>query len=345
MESVGLLAEVTRGNRVESQHFGRAVVVDAHGQVVWSCGDHDAVTYPRSTVKALLGLELVESGAAERLQLSDAELALTCASHGGEAAHAEVALRLLQRVGRGVEALECGAHWPTYEPAGRALAQAGQQACPLHNNCSGKHAGLICLACDSGVDPEGYIEPDHQIQKRVTRVLEEVTGAAHREEERGTDGCSMPTYAIPLRALAHGFARFGSGVGLTADRARAAKVLREAVAKEPFMVAGTGRYDTALMKELGLGAFIKMGAEGVMVAALPDEGLGIAIKINDGANRAAEVAMSALMARFGGSALLGKAASSGVLEQTAHQSLRNWQGRDVGIIRAASILRRSDSSK
>lgn len=338
MDSVGLLADVTRGQRVESQHFGRAVVVDSDGKVVWSCGDQDAVTYPRSTVKALLGLELVESGAAERLQLSAAELALTCASHGGEAEHAAIALKLLQRVGRDAGALECGTHWPTYEPAGRALVEAGQQACPLHNNCSGKHAGLICLACDSGVAPEGYIAPDHAIQKRVTRVLEEVTGAAHREDERGTDGCSMPTYAIPLKALAQGFARFGSGVGLSSDRARAAQVLRQAVAAEPFMVAGTGRYDTALMKELGLGAFIKMGAEGVMVAALPDEGLGIAIKVNDGANRAAEVAMSALITRFGGAALLKTAAESGVLERTVHQPLRNWEGRDVGAIRAALTL-------
>ncbi|QDH25821.1 asparaginase [Neokomagataea tanensis] len=332
---MGLLAEVTRGQRVESQHFGRAVIVDASGKVVWSCGDYEASIYPRSTVKALLGLELVESGAAARLQLSDAELALTCASHNGEAEHAATAQRLLSRVGLDVGALECGTHWPTYEPAARQLAGAGEQACPLHNNCSGKHAGLICLSCDAGIATQGYIDPQHAIQKRVTQVLAEVTGAEHREDRRGTDGCSMPTYAIPLHSLAHGFARFGSGIGLSADRARAAQTLREAVAKQPFMVAGTGRYDTALMKEIGLGAFIKMGAEGVMVAALPDEGLGIAIKVDDGANRAAEVAMSALISRFGGDILRNKAAQSGILERTMCQSLRNWEGRDVGEIRAA----------
>ncbi|MEJ5116737.1 asparaginase [Gluconobacter cerinus] len=334
----GLLAEVTRGKQVESRHLGRAVVVDADGSVVWSCGDVDAAVFPRSTVKSLLAIELVESGAADRLGLSDEALALACASHNGEEAHAKVAASMLAAVGRDVAALECGTHWPTYEPAARALAAAHQSACPLHNNCSGKHAGLICLACDQGVDPVGYIDPAHEIQRRVTDVLASMTQTPHTDANRGTDGCSMPTYAVPLKALAHGFARFGSGVGLSSERAKATQRLRGAVAAHSFMVAGTGRYDTTVMNNFETRAFIKMGAEGVMIAALPEQGLGFAIKTDDGANRAAEVAMSALLHHFGGESLCRTAKDHAIFAETKTQTLRNWQGVTVGEIRAALTI-------
>ncbi len=186
----------------------------------------NAAVFPRSTVKSLLVIELVESGAADRLGLTDEALALACASHNGEEAPVRVAASMLAAAGRDVTALECGTHWPTYEPAARSLAAAHQSACPLHNNCSGKHAGLICLACDQGVDPLGYIDPVHEIQRRVTDVLASMTQTPHTAANRGTDGCSMPTYAVPLKALAHGFARFGSCVGLSAERAKATQRLR-----------------------------------------------------------------------------------------------------------------------
>ncbi|QDH17053.1 asparaginase [Swingsia samuiensis] len=332
---VGLLAEVTRGNRVESRHYGRAVVVDAHGKVVWSCGAVDESVYPRSTVKALLALELVASGAAERLNLSNQALALACASHGGEPQHVEVAQNMLSKVGLGVNALECGAHWPTYEPAARALAAHSQEACAFHNNCSGKHAGLICLACDQGVDIKNYIDPSHEIQRRVTNVLEMMTKTPHGSENRGTDGCSMPTYAVPLTALAHAFARFGTGQSMPEQYAKASEVLREAVAQNPFLVAGSSRYDTIIMNNFKTRAFVKMGAEGVMVASLPELGLGIAIKIDDGANRAAEVAMSSLLSHFGAESLRKTAEDDAVLQKTSAQILKNWRGVTVGEIRPA----------
>ncbi|AQS87757.1 L-asparaginase II [Neoasaia chiangmaiensis NBRC 101099] len=331
--SDGVLAEVLRGDRVESRHGGRAVVVDAAGRVVWSMGDVAAAVYPRSTVKALLALPLVETGTASRLNLSDDELALACASHNGEAAHAETAARMLSRVGRDVGCLECGTHWPTLDSAARELAAEGKAASPLHNNCSGKHAGMICVACDQGIDPTGYISPDHPVQQAATAVLAEMTGAAHEDAMRGIDGCSMPTYAIPLTALARGFARFGGGVGLHPDRAAAASRLRAAVAAAPFMVAGSGRFDTVLMRHFGERLFCKMGAEGVMVAALPQLGLGFALKADDGGNRAVEVALAALLRRFGGDVL--QEADHAVLDGLAHQTLRNWNGLTVGAIRAA----------
>lgn len=328
------LAEVWRGGRVESLHLGSLVVCDDKGGVLLARGEMEMPVFPRSTVKALQALPLVETGAAARLGLEDEELALACASHQGEPRHAAVALRMLGRVGRDEGALECGVHWPTQAAAARGLAASGDMPCALHNNCSGKHAGFICTACAEGVDPTGYIGAEHPVMQRVTRTLAEMTGTPHTQANRGTDGCSIPTYAIPLRALAFAFARFGTGAGLSPDRAQAAARLRQAVAAAPFMISGTDGFDTLVMQELGKKAFTKIGAEGVLVASLPEAGLGIAIKCRDGALRGAEAAMAALLRRFGGSAL----ADSPVLESQAHQTLRNWNGLTVGEIHAARDL-------
>ncbi|GBQ28662.1 asparaginase [Gluconacetobacter azotocaptans] len=327
------IAEVERGGRVESRHAGTAVVVDAVGDVVFALGDIERPTFPRSAVKAFLALPLVESGAADRLGLGDEELALACASHTGEPAHVAVAARMLARAGRDVGCLECGTHWPVDDAAARDLARSGGAPSALHNNCSGKHAGFICLACDRGEAPGGYVDPGHPIMREVTAALADVTGAPHRADNRGIDGCSIPTYAIPLRALAHGFARFGTGHGLGAERARAAARLRAAVAASPFMVAGTGRFDTRLMRALGPRVFSKMGAEGIMAASLPEQGLGIAVKCHDGAPRAAEVAMAALLIRFLGSA----GGDDPILDTLARYELKNWNGLRVGEVRATGV--------
>jgi L-asparaginase II len=323
------LVEVTRGGRVESVHRGAVAVVDADGGVVVAIGDVAAAVFPRSAVKALQALPLVESGAAAALGLTDAEIALACASHGGEPAHVAAAEAMLRKAGQAPSALECGAHWPSFDGAARALAASGATATALHNNCSGKHAGFICLACAGGVDPAGYVGPDHPTMRRITAALAETTGTVLDERNRGTDGCSIPTYAIPLKALALAFARFGTGVGWHPDRAAAAVRIRAAVAEHPFMVAGTKRFDTEVMQAFGARAFTKTGAEGVYCAALPDLGLGIAVKCDDGAGRAAEVAMAALLGRFLG---------AGVPERWANPVLRNWNGIAVGTLRATHLL-------
>ncbi|MFW7268547.1 asparaginase [Gluconacetobacter sp. Hr-1-5] len=328
------IAEIERGGRVESRHAGTAVVVDADGDVVFALGDIALPTYPRSAVKAFLALPLVESGAAERLGLDDEELALACASHNGEPAHVAVAARMLGRAGRDVACLECGTHWPTNADAAHALARSGGAPNALHNNCSGKHAGFVCLACDRDEDLAGYIQPTHPIMREVTAALADVTDAAHGEDNRGIDGCSIPTYAIPMRALAHGFARFGTGHGLGRERARAAARLRAAVANAPFMVGGSGRFDTVLMQALGSAVFSKMGAEGIMAASLPEQGLGIAVKCHDGAPRAAEVAMATLLMRFLGP----ETRDHTVLRDLATHDIRNWNGMTVGRVRAANFI-------
>ena len=326
-----VLVEVTRGARVESRHSGIAVVVDSRGRVVLGIGDVEAAVYPRSAVKALLALPLVETGAADRLSLTDAELALACSSHSGEDMHVLAAISMLDKAGRDVNCLECGTHWPSRDVAARALAASGLEPTALHNNCSGKHSGFICLACDQGQDPTGYVHPDHPTMRMVTAALAETTSTKLDASNRAVDGCSIPTYAIPMRALALAFARFGSGVGLSNARAQAAARLRRAVAANPLMVAGTGRFDTKLMTALGARVFSKTGAEGVFSAALPELGLGLAVKCYDGAGRAAEVATAALIERF-----LKPEVDS--FTPLLRPELHNWNGIKVGELRPTAAL-------
>lgn len=330
-----VLAEVTRGSTVESRHRGAVIVVDADGAVVLSLGDVERPVFPRSAVKALQALPLLESGAADRFGLTPAEIALAVASHSGEEAHAETSLAMLRKAGRDAGCLECGAHWPMGEAAARVLARAGREPTALNNNCSGKHAGFVCLSCGIDEDPAGYVKAGHKVQQAVRAALEEVTGAAHKAELSGTDGCSIPTYAVPLKALALGFARFGTGNGLGPRRAEAARRIREAVAANPFMVAGTGRFDTRFMGVFSARAFIKTGAEGVYCGALPELGYGIALKCDDGAGRATEIAMAALIERF----LPPQSGDEEAFAPFRETVLKNWNGIEVGRVRATQMVR------
>lgn len=329
------VVEVTRGPLVESRHAVAVSVVDARGASVITRGDVDAPVFPRSAVKGIQAIPLVATGAADRLGITDAEIALACASHSGEPDHAETAAAMLAKAGRDVSALGCGCHWPMDVRAARDLAARGERPSALHNNCSGKHAGFVCLACGGlEVEPEGYLAAEHPVQESVRAALETVTGAAHRPEPRGIDGCSIPTYAVPLTALALGFARFGTGIGMSADFARAAERIRTACAANPFMVAGTDRFDTIAMEALGTRAFLKTGAEGVYCAALPRAGLGIALKCEDGTGRAAQVAMASLLLRF----LEIEDPARAAIEKLARPIITNWNGIVVGEMRAGSAL-------
>jgi L-asparaginase II len=336
-----VLVEAFRGARVESRHRGAVAVCDARGRDVFTLGDVAAPVFPRSAIKALQALPLVESGAADRFSLTPAEIALACASHSGEPIHTEAALAMLRKCGCDASALECGVHWPVNVEAARALAAEGREPSALHNNCSGKHAGFICLSAAADVAPSGYVAPQHFVQRQVKAAIEDITETRLGEESRGVDGCSIPTYAVPLRALAAGFARFGGGEGLSPSRAAAARRIREAVAAHPVFVAGAGRFDTLIMEALGARAFVKTGAEGVYCAAFPELGLGVAIKCRDGAARAAETAMAAIIARF----LPLSETERAALEPHATPVLLNWNGIAVGEIRAAALTGESSSSE
>ena len=346
MDSNPILAEALRGGIVESAHRGALAVVDAQGAVHTTLGDIERPIFPRSAIKILQALPLVESGAADRFGLDDTELALACASHGGETAHTEAAASMLAKAGVDWKALECGVHWPYNDSATKTLAREKQAPSALHNNCSGKHSGFVCVGCLMAASGEGhgdrraflrgYVEADHPVMREVSASIQSVTGFDLTRAKAGIDGCSIPTYAVPLRHLAHGFARIGTGVGLRDGQARAAARLRAAVAAAPFMVAGTGRFDTRVMQTLGERVFCKVGAEGVYCAALPELGLGVAIKMDDGNNaRACEVVMAAVIERL----LPLDDAGQRLLRGLSDLTLTNWNGVAVGRLRATDVLR------
>ena len=293
-----IVVEVTRGALVESRHRVGVVVSEPNGRIVFSLGDAGREVFPRSAVKAIQALPLVESGAADEFGFGSPELALAQASHNGEPEHAALALAMLARAGLGESNLECGVHAPLYKPAAEALVAAGETANQLHNNCSGKHAGFLATARTIGVRTEGYVQAAHPVQQAVREAMESLTGAVHDPAHCGIDGCSIPTYRAPLAALALGFARFGSGVGLSTSRAAAARRIYEAAVASPFHIAGTGRFCTEALSLLRGRALVKTGAEGVFCAAVPSRGFGIALKADDGSTRAAEAVMAALLARL-----------------------------------------------
>jgi L-asparaginase II len=330
-----VLVEVFRGSMVESLHRGSVAVVDAAGRTVLALGDVERPVYPRSAIKALQALLLIESGAADRYALAPEELALACASHNAEPGHVAAAERMLARAGLDASALKCGAHWPMHQLSAQALARAGGTATALHNNCSGKHAGFLCVASATGAEPATYHEPGHPVQREVRAILESLAGVALAQDVCAMDGCSVPTWAVPLASLARAFARFGSGYGVAPERAKAMARLRAACAAHPWFVAGTGRFCTDIMEAFGPRVFVKTGAEGVFCAALPDLGLGIAIKCDDGAGRAAEVITAATLARF-----LTSDAARATLERFLRPTLRNWNGIVVGAMRPTEAISR-----
>lgn len=295
-----VLVEVTRGGVVESRHRGAFCVIGPDGSVVASKGDIEQGVFPRSSIKAIQALPLVESGAADAFDLDEEELALACASHGGEIAHVSVAQRMLNKMGLSEAQLQCGSHWPMFEAAGRRLAMEGEKPSALHNNCSGKHAGFLAYLKHNKVSPVAYGAPDHPLQVAIQKALEEVCEVNLSDVPRGIDGCAIPTWAIPLRNLALGFSKYARPDDhFKAVRANAVKRITAAVFAHPFMVAGTDRYCSRLMQAFPGRVFAKVGAEGVYTAFVRQTGHGIAIKCDDGAFRGAEITLSAVLEDLG----------------------------------------------
>lgn len=324
-----VIAEVTRGGIVESRHTGAYAIVGEKGRVIASAGDIDTPVFPRSAIKAFQCLPMIESGAADDYGFTAEEIALACASHNGEPDHVRVASSMLAKIGIGEKAYECGAHWPSDKRTANAMIRAGEEPRDIHNNCSGKHAGMLALAKKLGAPFEGYTHVGHPVQRAIARTIGEICDVDADQLPCGIDGCSVPTWAVPLRNLALGFARLLSGEGLGEERKAAARRIVEAVQAHPFMVAGTGRFCTRLMQAVPR-AFVKTGAEGVFCGGVPHAGIGVALKCDDGAHRASEAAMASLLAQLDVWTEEEKAA----LARFAHSDLRNWRKIQVGEIRA-----------
>lgn len=282
-----VLVEVTRGTRVESIHRGAVAVVDCDGRIAFAQGTIDSPIYPRSAFKMLQAVPLLELGAADAFNLTDQELALACASHSGEPGQVALVDAWLRRLGLMPASLVCG-------PEG-----AHDDKARLAHNCSGKHAGFLTLALHLGAPVSGYAEVDHPVQRAVRAALADFAGLSAPALAHGRDNCGAPAFIMPLRALARGLARFASGRGLSPSRAAAAGRLRAAMLAHPELVAGAGRPCTELMQAAAGRAVVKAGAEGVYAAALTGNGLGIALKIDDGTPRAARAAMAALLVTAG----------------------------------------------
>ena len=299
MMKPSLIVEVTRGDYVESEHQVIAVVSDSQGRQVDRWGDIDRLVFPRSTAKPLQAMALVLSGAADAWQLNQQQLALACASHNAEPAHVQTVADWLTQINLTSNDLECGTHWPGHQPTALQLAKDAEDACALHNNCSGKHCGFLSLASYRGYPTQGYIQPDHSVQQEVNKAMGVMMDLDVFAHPMGIDGCSIPTYALPLKALAMAFARFGSGDHLPEGWDMAAKSLYNAMVNEPFYVAGKDRHCTRVMQAFAGQVACKTGAEGVFGASIPSLGYGIAIKALDGNARAAEVALNHIIQDLG----------------------------------------------
>jgi L-asparaginase II len=293
-----VLVEVTRGDQVESTHRGAVAISDAQGNVLFALGDIENPIYPRSALKPIQALPLVESGAADALGIDEAEIALACASHSGEPMHTSRVAAWLQRLGLAEGDLACGPHPVRYAPVWEDMIRRGEKPTRIHNNCSGKHAGFLTVARHWGVATAGYERIDHPVQLTVAQALGELAGLS-QPLPWAVDGCAAPNFAIPLSAFARALARLASPKTLPPERASAARRILKAMMTRPELVAGTGRVCTTLMRAGGGRIAVKTGAEATYAAIVPGHGLGIAIKVDDGGGRAAETTIAYLLARMG----------------------------------------------
>jgi L-asparaginase II len=286
------LAAVRRGALVESVHRGRLAVCDPEGNVLEAVGDPEAYIYARSSAKPFQALPLVLSGAAEAFGLTDEELAVACASHNAEEPHLAAVRSILEKAGLTEDDLQSGAHLPLYEPEADKLIRSGEDPRPIHGNCSGKHAGMLAVCVHEGYETATYRDPGHPLQRRILVLIAEVCGLREDEVLIAGDNCGVPAFALPLRSLATGLARVATRNALPDELALAALRIGDAMREHPFVVAGTGRFDTDLMRSTDL--LVKGGAEAVLAVGSRD-GWGMVLKISDGALRGVRpVALAAL---------------------------------------------------
>lgn len=291
-----VMTEIWRGPILESFHCGDAVICDASGNIVQAWGNPEKAILPRSSIKMIQALPLIESGAADAFGLGEERLALSCASHQAAHAHTDRVRDWLNDLGLGVDDLRCGPQMPHDRQAFNELIISGGKPCQIHNNCSGKHTGFLTLARHLKAGPE-YIEIDHPVQKAVLEAFESVT--AEDSPGFGVDGCSAPNFISTLHGVARAMAFFAAATDGADARQTAAVRLREAMMAHPLLVAGEKRACTELMRAAKEPVVLKTGAEAVFTAILPARRMGIALKIADGTTRASNCAIAALLVRLG----------------------------------------------
>ncbi|MDF2815207.1 MAG: asparaginase [Paenibacillus sp.] len=323
------LVRVTRGDLTESTHRGHIAVVDRLGQIVVAAGDPATKTFARSSAKPLQAIPIVESGAVEAFGLVPEDIAIMCASHNGEMIHTETIERFLEKLGLTEESLLCGPHYPYYEPMADKMKKNGQNPTAIHNNCSGKHSGMLALALRMGAATANYMSPEHPVQQYMLEVISTMSGVPIEQISLGTDGCGVPVFGLPLASLARAYAVFGQPEGLLPEaRALACRTVLEAIRRAPFFIAGTGRFDTRLLEVTGGRLVGKMGAEGVFAVTSPEQGSALAVKIEDGSMRALYPTVTEALRQL--KWLTGSEFDQ--LREFHKPFVRNWSGHEVGTI-------------
>ncbi|MHA6265799.1 asparaginase [Aliiroseovarius sp. CAU 1755] len=326
------LVEVWRGDILESQHAGHAVICNAKGEIVEAWGDPDQVILPRSSAKMVQSLPLIESGAADAAGLTTEQLALSCASHQGAAIHTDRVTRWLAEMGLGDDDLLCGPQMPDDRDAKVGLIKTDTSPCRIHNNCSGKHAGFLTLTRHLGAGAD-YVDLDHPVQTAIKAAFEDITG--EDSPGYGIDGCSAPNFASTMAGMGRAMGAFAGAKAGAGTRQDAAVRLREAMMLHPELVAGETRACTELMRAAKGKAVLKTGAEAFFVAILPDQELGVALKITDGATRASECAIAAILVKLG---VLD--ARDPMVKKRMNPDVKNFAGLTTGEIRPSAALLR-----
>lgn len=334
MPAAPVVVEVIRGGVRESVHRGEAAVVDAAGRLRLGLGDPRQVTYMRSAAKPIQAMAVVETGAAARFGFTPAELAVMCASHSGEAVHVQVVATILEKIGLGPGDLRCGAHLPLHTGAAEQLLTSGRSPGPLHNNCSGKHAGMLAISRHRGLPLEDYSDPRHPVQVMHHANLASLAGVEPETIAVGVEGCGAPAYALPLAAIARAYARLADPSGLPGPKQAAAVTVVDAMRRHPELVGGTGRLCTRLLALAGDRLVAKSGAEGIYCVGVAGRGWGLAFKAEDGAARAVPPAVIEFLLQMG---VLDAAAVAG-LDSLHRPLLRNHRGEICGIIQPAARL-------
>jgi L-asparaginase II len=338
IEQNPVLVDVTRGNGVESRHRGAIAIINGAGNIIEQCSNIDAPVLPRSAIKSIQALALIETGAADHFEINEQELAIACASHSSGPEHLAVVEGWLKRLGLSADDLECGSMGSIEKVINEELIRKEDKLTRSHNNCSGKHAGFLTTALHMGEPTKGYISAGHPVQARILKVLEEMADTDLSQAHRGCDGCGIPVIALPLGAMARCFAKMASPDTLPKERGAAVQRITAAIGAQPIMIAGHRRFDTIITQATQNGpngqALVKTGAEGVYGAILPGLGLGVALKIDDGATRASEVAMAAALRHLG---IFNKSLLDS-LKDLLEPVVATAMGEPCGVVRATPFL-------
>jgi L-asparaginase II len=327
-KSLPICVSVKRGNMQESFHAVDAVVMDKDGKVIQAFGDIESAVFPRSAIKFIQAIPFVESGAIEKYNLTERNISLACASHLGEKIHTDAVLDWLKTLGQNEEIFACGAHWPYDEETLHGMIRKSENPRKIHNNCSGKHCGMISTSLVKNENPVGYDKYDHPIQVRLRKILSELAGVDYDHAPWGIDGCGIPTYAIPLWATARSMAALLPDSSIAKQYANASRIILNAIVKEPLMISGTKGLCSNIVQATKGSILAKVGAEGVYTALIPSLGISILLKAHDGAGRASDTAVIYLLQKFGG------LSESEINQLSPYYQfvMKNWAGLPVGEI-------------